>query len=143
VTPAVDRGVTAVQGLVRFASQHGGMIHDTLNHRRWPLEPQGDPPPASRTSTVERVVRPAVRRGDSPWTPGGSWTGSWERRQLRRAPLLALLVCWIVAAITQAPVAHLFMWLLFATLVGVALLSLLERVIHCVDMWNGRQAGRW
>lgn len=119
------------------------MIHDRLNHRRWPLEPNGDGPSVSRTAAVERVVRAAVRRGDARWAAADSLTGPWERRQLRRVPLLALLVCWIVAAILQAGVAHLFMWLLFACMIGVAVLSLLERVIHCVDMWNGRQVRRW
>jgi hypothetical protein len=119
------------------------MIHDRLNYERWPLEPRDEEPFASGPSTVERGVRATVRRGEPRWAGTGSWSGSWERRQLRRVPLLALLVCWIVAAISQAEVAHLFMWLLFSCMVVVTFLSLLERVIHCLDTWNGRQDRRW
>jgi hypothetical protein len=48
----------------------------------------------------------------------------------------------MVAAISHAAVAELFMWLLFACMVMVSFLSLLERAIHSLDMWNEWQSRR-
>ena len=116
------------------------MIRDGLNDRHWPLEPHNGAPSASHIETGDRVVRAAIRRG--PLSTGGSWSSFWEHRQLRRVPVLPLLCCWIVAAISHAAVAELFMWLLFASMVMVSFFSLLERAIHSLDMWYGRQSRR-
>jgi hypothetical protein len=117
------------------------MMHDGLNQERWPLEPDSGTPSTSSIEMVDRVVRTAVGRGPH-FPAGGSWSRSWEHRQLRRVPLLALLCCWMVAAIGHAAVAELFMWLLFACMAMVSFLSLLERAIHSLDMWNEWQSRR-
>jgi hypothetical protein len=117
------------------------MMHDGLTHERWPLEPDSGAPSASSTETVDRVVRAAVQRVPLS-AVGGSLSRSWEHRQLRRVPVLALLCCWMVAAISHAAVAGLFMWLLFACMVMVSFLSLLERAIHSLDMWDEWQSRR-
>jgi Flp pilus assembly protein TadB len=117
------------------------MMHDRLTHDRWRLEADGGAPSGSSTEAVDRVVRAPGRRVPLS-AVSGSWSRSWEHRQLRRVPVLALLCCWMVAAVSHAAVAGLFMWLLFACMVTVSFLSLLERGIHSLDMWSEWQSRR-
>jgi hypothetical protein len=121
----------------------GPAVGDGLGRRSWPLEPPADGSHVPAAETVERVVWATTRRGGDRPADAASWSGAWEIRQLRRVPLLALLCCWLVAAIVRAPVAELFMWLLFACAVTVSLLAVLERAIHSLRMWDERQRGRW
>jgi hypothetical protein len=85
----------------------------------------------------------AAWRGGPRLADAGCLSRAWELRQLRRVPLLALLGCWLVAAIGHAPVAELFMWLLFACAVMLSFFAVLERAIHSLRMWDERQGRRW